>query len=199
MGDKFVLIWGAGRIGRGFVADLFDAAGYQLTLVDQSVELVAQLRRAGQFTVVRAANAEERHDQIISGYTALSTTETDEIATAVAAADSLVVAVYPQDFPQVARQLVPGLTRRQAKRPDAALDIILCTNLAHAAVQFEAQLREGHIGVKPGWVRFSFSPVTSEEDMTVLLEGVEHVVAEWKKYEFLYQLVDETGEYTYVG
>ena len=140
MTNKTVLIWGAGRIGRGFMADLFNAAGYHLILVDQSAELVAQLHQAGQFTVVRAANAQERHDQIISGFTALTTTQIDEIAAAVVAADALLVAVYPQDFPQVARQLVPGLTRRQAKRPEIPLDVILCTNLAHAAVEFDTQL-----------------------------------------------------------
>ena len=43
MTEKTVLIWGAGRIGRGFVADLFNAAGYHLVLVDQSAELVSQL------------------------------------------------------------------------------------------------------------------------------------------------------------
>ena len=54
MTDKFALIWGAGRIGRGFLADLFNAAGYHLTLVDQSVALVAQLRRAGQKVIETA-------------------------------------------------------------------------------------------------------------------------------------------------
>ena len=98
MTDKTVLIWGAGRIGRGFMADLFNTANYKLILVDQSAELVGQLRQAGQFTIVRAANAQERYDQIISNYTALTTTQTNEIATAVLTADLLVVAVFPQDF-----------------------------------------------------------------------------------------------------
>ncbi|MCP4210702.1 MAG: hypothetical protein GY764_04410 [Halieaceae bacterium] len=142
MPDKDALIWGAGRIGRGFVADLFNMANYQLTLVDQAAELIAQLRRAGQFTVVRAANAEDRHDQIIGGYTALLTSQSDEITNVVLAADSLAMAVFPQDFPSVALQLVLGLARRQVERPDVALDIILFTNLSHAAVQFHAQLQE---------------------------------------------------------
>lgn len=141
MTDKTVLIWGAGRIGRGFMADLFHAADYQLILIDQSAELVTQLRRTGQFTVVRAANAEQRHDQVISGYTALTTAQTDEIAAAIQSADLMAISVFPQDFPDVVRQLAPGLARRQAERPDATLDIILCTNLSHAAIQFQAQLQ----------------------------------------------------------
>jgi mannitol-1-phosphate 5-dehydrogenase len=141
MSDASIVIWGAGRIGRGFVADLFHAAGYQLVLVDQSTELVDRLRRAGRFTVVRAENAARRVDQVITNYTALATAQLEEVAAAVAAADSLALAVFPQVFPGVAQQLTPGLRRRQAERPEAALDIILCTNLAHAAAQFEQALR----------------------------------------------------------
>ena len=48
MAGKSIVVWGAGRIGRGFVADLFSTTGYDITLVDQSQELIAQLRDAGQ-------------------------------------------------------------------------------------------------------------------------------------------------------
>lgn len=142
MAHKTVIIWGAGRIGRGFVADLFSAAGYHLVLIDQSSDLVERLRAAGQYTVVLAKNAAERSDRIISGYTVLPTAHEDEVAAAVAGADSMALAVFPQVFPVVARQLAAGLRRRRRERPDAALDIILCTNLSHAAGHFEAALRE---------------------------------------------------------
>lgn len=142
MTQKTVIIWGAGRIGRGFVADLFDQAGYQLILVDQSAELVEELGRTGRYTVIRAESAGQRSDRVIAGYTALSTEQAGEVAAAVAGADSLVLAVFPQVFAEVARQLAPGLRRRQAERPEAVLDIILCTNLSHAAVQFEQALRQ---------------------------------------------------------
>ncbi len=131
-----IVILGAGRIGRGFVADLFDAAGYHLVLVDQSAELVAALRAAGRFTVVRAESAERRHDHIIAGYEAYAAAQTDEVARAIANADLLALAVFPGDFGAVARGLLPGLAQRREERPDAALDILLCANLSHAASHF---------------------------------------------------------------
>ncbi len=142
MTQKTIVIWGAGKIGRGFVADLFHTAGYHIVLVDESPTLIAQLGVAGRYTVVRAENAERRQDVVIEGYTALSTAQADQIAAAVAAADILAVAVYPQHFAQVTRQLAPGLVRRQAQRPSAPLDIVLCTNLAHAGPQFWALLQD---------------------------------------------------------
>jgi mannitol-1-phosphate 5-dehydrogenase len=134
-----IVIWGAGRIGRGFVADLFADAGYQIIFVDQAASLVQSLRERGQYTVVRT-DGQERHDRIIDGFQAWSTAQTGPVAAAVAAADQLAVAVYPQDFPAVARQLAPGLLRRREERPDAALDIIVCANLAHAGPAFREPL-----------------------------------------------------------
>ncbi len=142
MGQKNIVIWGAGRIGRGFVADLFYAAGYRIILVDQSPDLVAALRAAGRYTVVRAPGANQRYDQVISGFEALTTGQTEELACAVTQADLLAVAVFPRDIRAVAQGLVPGLKRRCATRPEAPLDILLCTNLPHAASQFRHALEE---------------------------------------------------------
>ena len=139
---KSVVIWGAGRIGRGFVADLFHTAGYRLTFVDVSEDLVAQLRRAGRYTVVRASSAEERDDLVVGDYLAFAADQVEEISRAVSAADAMVLAVFPRDFPTVAAQLAPGLARRRFERAQTPLDIILCTNLAHAAVEFRRRLRD---------------------------------------------------------
>jgi mannitol-1-phosphate 5-dehydrogenase len=142
MAQKTIVVWGAGKIGRGFVADLFQAAGYGIVLVDASQTLVAQLRAAGRYTLARAASPERREDVQIEGYTALSTAQTAELAEAVAAANILAVAVFPQHFAQAAQQLASGIARRRAKRPDAPLDIVLCTNLTHAGPQFRAMLQD---------------------------------------------------------
>jgi mannitol-1-phosphate 5-dehydrogenase len=137
-----IVIWGAGRIGRGFVADLFDAAGYRIVLVDESEELIERLRQAGRYTVVRAESAEKRGDRVISGFSALTTAQINAVATAVAETDLMAVAVYPKDFPAVVRQLTPGLSLRHEQRLEAPLDIILCANIPHAAVEFRTLLQE---------------------------------------------------------
>ena len=156
--EKTIVIWGAGRIGRGFIADLFSAAGYDLVFVDQSPQLVAQLRQAGRFTVARTGSGGRRSDVEVSQYTALSTDQTQEVAKAIVRADLMAIAVFPKAFADVTRQLVPGLLLRRTARPDAPLDILLCTNLLHPGPQFHALLddalpsdalsyAESHIGI----------------------------------------------------
>jgi mannitol-1-phosphate 5-dehydrogenase len=143
MGRNTIVIWGAGRIGRGFVADLFDAAGYRVVLVDQSAELVEALNAAGRYTVVRAENALRRHDRMISGFRALATGQTSEIGEEILRADLLAVAVFPKDFPGVAQGLSHGLGRRSVEKPEAPLDILMATNLPDAAHQFRELLLKG--------------------------------------------------------
>jgi mannitol-1-phosphate 5-dehydrogenase len=134
--QKTIIIWGAGRIGRGFVADLFGGAGYRVVFVDQSAELVEALNAAGRYTVVRAENAQRRHDQVISGYRALTTGEREEIGAEITRAELLAVAVFPKDFPAVAQGLAPGLERRRVENPRLPLNILMATNLPEAAHQF---------------------------------------------------------------
>lgn len=141
MNTRNILIWGAGRIGRGFLADVFQTSGYHITFVDVSEELIAQLKRAGRYTVVRAEGDGKRDNLIIHSYDAFSTTQVEEVAQALADADLMALAVFPRDFAAVAVQMIPGLQRRRTLRPDMPLDIILCTNLAHAAIEFKAALQ----------------------------------------------------------
>jgi mannitol-1-phosphate 5-dehydrogenase len=145
MGDqnqKTILIWGAGRIGRGFIADLFYDAGYQLVFVDESAILVEQLINAGRYTIVRAPDSNIRQDIIIQDYLALHTSQSTQIEQAVLTADLMAVAIYPKSFPQAAGQLAAYLQKRFKTREKIPLNIFVCTNLSDAASKFSADLEK---------------------------------------------------------
>jgi selenocysteine lyase/cysteine desulfurase len=57
------------------------------------------------------------------------------------------------------------------------------------------EIEHGHCGVKPGWVRVSFAPVTRESEFQALLEGVEFVTRRGREYANRYELIDATGEW----
>ena len=56
-------------------------------------------------------------------------------------------------------------------------------------------LDEGDVGAKPGWVRCSFSPATSEEEFAVLLEAVPHIAHNWRMYAEQYTMDPDTAEW----
>lgn len=61
------------------------------------------------------------------------------------------------------------------------------------------ELLQGHCGLKPGWVRASFSPVTREDEFQTLLEGVRFVAREGRRHLDDYRLDDATGEWRRIG
>ena len=56
-------------------------------------------------------------------------------------------------------------------------------------------LDDGDVAAKPGWIRCSFSPATSEGEFRVLLDAIPHVARKWKKYAGDYVMDLETAEW----
>ena len=50
--EKKIVIFGAGKIGRSFIGQLFGQAGYQVVFIDNDRELVENLDRRKSYTVV---------------------------------------------------------------------------------------------------------------------------------------------------
>ncbi len=136
MAKKRGVIWGAGKIGRGFVADFFFEAGYEIVFIDASMDLVNQMRQADFYTLVKANNSGSRKDTIIKDFSVLHISEKNKISDLVCSTDLICIAVYPDCLPVIANQLAPIILRRMEKYPGSHLNIILCTNLLGAANKF---------------------------------------------------------------
>jgi mannitol-1-phosphate 5-dehydrogenase len=144
MAEKKIVIWGAGRIGRGFIGDLFSAAGYQLVYIDEAQALVDGLRKEQTYRVIRAAGADQIEMVDIVGFSIFHTSEKHTIQDEINQTDLIALAVYPRNFQSAAEELQDLILTRKEKRGDnAALDILLCTNLIHAGPKFETILLDG--------------------------------------------------------
>jgi mannitol-1-phosphate 5-dehydrogenase len=144
MAEKKIVIWGAGRIGRGFIGDLFSEAGYQLTYIDEAQALVDGLKKEQAYRVIRAAGADQIETVDIENFSIFHTSEKNVIQEEINQTDLIALAVYPQNFQSVAEKLQDLMLKRKEKRGDkATLDILLCTNLIHAGPKFETFLLDG--------------------------------------------------------
>lgn len=56
-------------------------------------------------------------------------------------------------------------------------------------------LDQGDVASKPGWVRCSFSPATSEGEFRVLIDAVSHIAKEWRVYAENYSMDPVTAEW----
>ena len=56
-------------------------------------------------------------------------------------------------------------------------------------------LDEGNIVAKPGWIRVSFGPGVSAEDLAAVIEAIPHVAEHWREYAKDYTIDPETAEW----
>ncbi len=137
-----IVIWGAGRIGRGFIGDIFYHNGFGITFIDKIQSLADQLNYDGSYRVVHALSSENILTVDIRNYTALHISENEAIQKVLINSSISAVAVFPKNFHEVARQLQTQLLSR-LKFNSSPMNILLCTNLAQAGKKFSEMLFDG--------------------------------------------------------
>ncbi len=129
-GQKLVL-FGAGKIGRSFIAQVFSRAGYEVVFVDIDARLLDHLNRAGEYKVIiKGTDKEEtlRVTHVRGVHLDDAETVVAELADASIAGVSVGQKGLPGALPLIARSL--GLRRQ--KHGVWPLDIIIAENLRNA-------------------------------------------------------------------
>ena len=142
MSKPILIIWGAGKIGRGPIADMFHTAGWHLIFVRRSAEFVRKMRDARRYTVMRCESAKDPQPVTIAGFEAYSTGETKALADAIIRADLIVVPTMSPQIPEAARQIAAVLLHRRERRPDDVLNILPCANMVNSAAAFRNALEK---------------------------------------------------------
>ena len=140
--NKQILIWGAGKIGRGFIADLFSGSGYFITFVDADRNLVDELNRRGSYGIVKLPAEGPKSKTTIVDFKALPVEDTESINACITRVPLIAVVVFPAIFAAVAEMMAPGIEERSKKGPMTALDILLCANTSRPAEEFRPLLRD---------------------------------------------------------
>jgi len=124
-----VVIFGAGAVGRGFIARLLSASGLTPVFIEADVEAAQHLNKAGGYIVhVTGAGKKECH---VSGYKILTPDQSGEISKVLADCLFMATAVGGQNLETVALVVASGLAYA-SKRRDNPLNILLCENWPNA-------------------------------------------------------------------
>ncbi|HWK76868.1 hypothetical protein [Microbacterium sp.] len=121
---KNAVVFGAGRIARGFVGHLLGLDGYRTTFVDVDPGLVEALDSAGKYTV-HIMGAPEK-SSIVRNVSAVLP-DSDQLPQLLADAEIVFVSVGGANLGSVARALADGLQLR-LRSTDAPLNIVVCEN-----------------------------------------------------------------------
>ncbi len=134
-------LFGAGNIGRSFIAPVFSAAGYETIFVDINDTVVAEINRRGEYDVVMLAPTGEESRVSVSFVSAIDARDTKAVASALAATDVAATAVGAGGFGPVCDLIAGGLILRSSERPGVPLDVILAENIPGAADLARGQTR----------------------------------------------------------
>lgn len=135
------VIWGAGKIGRGFIADLLREGGTFIDFVDKDKSLVDALNARGTYTIFKADENGIRRDVVPGGFKACYTG--DDLSGLFLEGDLCVdVAVFKGDLAEAADMIAPLLTLRAEKMPDSTADFIVNVNMVSPEHAFRALLEE---------------------------------------------------------
>lgn len=133
---KTAVHFGAGKIGRGFLGQLYCQSGWQAIFVDVVDEVVNALNERGGYAIRLVDDAGAR-TFAVTHVRGIHGKDVGAVAEAIATCDLASTAVGVRALPHIAGPLAAGLARR-AERNGGPLNIVVCENLLDAA----AQLRE---------------------------------------------------------
>jgi mannitol-1-phosphate 5-dehydrogenase len=133
-----ILVCGAGKIGRGFIGQLFHRAGWSVRFVDGVAAVVDGLNRERRYRVDIAGRPELTEYIPVAGACRLD--DAAALAAAVARADLIACAVGAPNLAGLAKALAPALRRRDLAKP---LDWLICENADKPAETLRKTLLEG--------------------------------------------------------
>ena len=122
-----ILIVGAGRLGKGFIGEVFDKANWKISFLDNDEKVIKNLNENGCYyvTVHREDRIEER---TISGYKAYTYEDIEKMKEDIISADVIALVLYPEDFHYSIDKISDFLKYRIQKEPNKNLDILCLTN-----------------------------------------------------------------------
>ena len=119
------VIFGAGKIARGFVGHLLYLSGIEFTFVEKVDTLADLINERGQYTV--HILGDESKNTVVKGAKALKFSQGEEIAEAIAQADCVFDAVGGKNLGEIVPFLTQGIERRAQVNPKP-MNIVTCEN-----------------------------------------------------------------------
>lgn len=126
-----IVIFGAGKIGRSFIGQLFGCSGYEVVFIDVDPMIVAGLNEKGSYRVVIKGDTDE--EIIVPNVSAISALDNEKVIEAVSKAGILAVSVGKNVLEKIVPIIAAALEKRYANEQHPALDIILAENMRSAA------------------------------------------------------------------
>ena len=135
---KKLVLFGAGKIGRSFVGQLFSRSGYEVVFVDISEPIIEALNKRGFYNVIIKGDKEETIK--VTNVRGVLASDKEKVAEEVSTADIVATSVGNNALPHIIPLIAEGLIKRYSKDRNLPLDIIIAENMRDAAEYFKKEI-----------------------------------------------------------
>lgn len=136
-GGKLVL-FGAGKIGRSFIGQLFSRGGYEVVFIDVYKPVIEALNERNNYNVIIKSDKDVvLNIQHVRGVLA---SDEEAVLLEIVTADLVAVSIGQQGLPSAIQLISKGLLLRNKGMNNSPLDIIIAENLRNAADYFRKEL-----------------------------------------------------------
>lgn len=134
-----LVLFGAGNIGRGFIAPLFTTVGWDVCFVDIDQDRVDAINKRGAYVVTEVED-DKRKDVKVKGITAIHPEQHDELMAMITQADVMATSVGLANLKHIAKDVAQGLAQRwqDVTKP---VDLLVCENGFNAAQDLRKEIK----------------------------------------------------------
>jgi mannitol-1-phosphate 5-dehydrogenase len=144
-----VIQFGAGKIGRGFLGELFCRSGYETVFVDVDRELINLInkKQAYRIRILRAASSTDANGGSqelveVSNISGIDAADAGRVTDVLSQVDLAATAVGAGALKSVSTLIALGVEKRASLEIKEPLNIIICENLPRPAQTFESYVFE---------------------------------------------------------
>lgn len=144
MAKKEVVIIGAGKMGRGYLAELFWSGGYHITFIVRRRAQADSLNNAGKYIVAQATEDGLGVDEItIDNYNALCfTDEWDTCVEAITKSNYVLLPIYQAASETAGHLLADAIEKRAKEKSEETLDVFLSVNYLESNKMLRGHIEE---------------------------------------------------------
>lgn len=132
MASKKFVLFGAGKIGRSFIGQLFSRSGYEVVFIDIDERIISALNQHRKYRVIIKSDA---GDEVIwvENVRGILSDHSEDVMREIAESDIMAISVGQKAIQAICPIIAKGIELRFEKFPDYPIDIILAENLRDAA------------------------------------------------------------------
>jgi mannitol-1-phosphate 5-dehydrogenase len=170
--DKKLVLFGAGKIGRAFIGQLFSRGGFEVVFIDINRELIDNLNRYGEYKVMHKSR-DTAETILVTNIRGICLDDCKKVSEELSDASLAAISVGQQGMEATLPAIREGLILRLQRFGNWPLDFILAENMRNADLFLMTKLKDLLPGDFPadtmiGPVETSIGkmvPIMSEKDL----------------------------------